>query len=283
VVAGLVAVLAGGLGIQAAELSGGGTPVVAVAGAELRRSGAELGRTAADRYAPQRHPRKVPSAAGLRRAAAFADGRSGAVSFAVINSEGKLRGRTMNRLYPAASVVKAMLLAAEVHRLEREPIDAGTDSLLRAAITFSDNEAADSIYARTLDAGLNAVAARAGMTEFTVAGHWGNVQIAAADMARFFGDLDRMFPGRHREYAKGLLGEIVSDHRWGIPEAAGEKWAVRFKGGWLPDHALVHQAAELREQDGKRALSIAILTDAQPSHEYGVETVRGVAERLLDR
>ena len=119
------------------------------------------------------------------------------------------------------------------------------------------------------------------MTRFTVAGYWGNAQITAADMARFFGDLDRALARRHREYAKGLLGSIIASQRWGIPEAAGDDWAVRFKGGWLPDHALVHQAAELRERDGNRELSIAVLTDDQPSYDYGVETVRGVAERLL--
>ena len=76
---------------------------------------------------------------------------------------------------------------------------------------------------------------------------------------------------------------MIESQSWGIPAAAGERWAVRFKGGWLPDHALVHQAAELRERDGARELAIVVLTDEQPSHDYGVETVRGVAERLLSR
>ena len=226
---------------------------------------------------------KIPSAAALQRAAEFARSREGVVSFAVVNSEGKLRGRTLGRLYPAASVVKAMLLAAETRRLAGQPIDGETDSLLRAMITSSDNDAADAIYARFGDAGLTAVAQRAGMSRYTVAGHWGNSQIAAGDMARFFADLDGAFLGRHRAYAKGLLGSIVAEQTWGIPEAAGNRWAVRFKGGWLPDKALVNQAAELQERNGVRELSIAVLTDAQPSHEYGVATVRGIAQRLLDR
>jgi hypothetical protein len=120
------------------------------------------------------------------------------------------------------------------------------------------------------------------MKRFTVAGHWGNAQITAADMARFFGDLDRVLVRRYREYAKGLLGSITPSQRWGIPEAAEPKWAVRFKGGWLPSHALAHQAAELRERHGPRELSMAVLTDDQPSHGYATETVRGIAERLLN-
>jgi hypothetical protein len=229
--------------------------------------------------------RKLPSAAGLRSARNYAEGRTGVVSLAVVNSEGKLRGEAEGRRFASASVVKAMLLAAETRRLHHagEGIDGSTDSLLTAMITASDNAAADSIYARVGDGGLHAVAKRAEMTRFTVAGHWGNAQITAADMARFFGDLDRQFPRRFRDYAKGLLGSVIESQSWGIPVAAGDRWAVRFKGGWLPDHALVHQAAELRERDGDRKLAIVVLTDSQPSFAYGVETVRGVAARLLSR
>jgi hypothetical protein len=56
---------------------------------------------------------------------------------------------------------------------------------------------------------------------------------------------------------------------------------VHAKGGWRETGSghLVHQAAWLRGRQGE--LSIAILTDAQPSHIYGVHTVRGVADRLL--
>jgi hypothetical protein len=239
----------------------------------------------ADAAKPARRSRKIPSAAGLDEAAEHAGARLGAVSFAVVNSEGKLRGRWAGRRYSSASVVKAMLLAAEVRRLKQAGagIDSATDSLLRAMITRSDNGAADAIYARVGDAGLLAVARRAGMTRFTVAGHWGNAQITAADMALLFGDLDRVLARRHREYAKGLLGSITASQRWGIPEAAEPRWAVRFKGGWLPDRGLVHQAAELRERRGGRELSIAVLTDGGPSFDYGTETVRGVAERLLSR
>jgi hypothetical protein len=234
---------------------------------------------------PARRSRKVPSAAALEAGWEYARARLGAVSFAVVNSDGKLRGRAAGRRYSSASVVKAMLLAAEVRRLKHAGagIDSATDSLLSAMITRSDNDAADAIYARVGDAGLLAVARRAGMTRFTVAGHWGNAQIAAADMALFFGDLDRVLARRHREYAKGLLGAITAIQRWGIPEAAEPRWAVRFKGGWLPDRGLVHQAAELRERRGGRELSIAVLTDGGPSFDYGIETVRGIAERLLSR
>jgi hypothetical protein len=290
---GAVAALAAGLGIDGDQPPVGPgsepVPVAAVASARLATgdisgSPARAGLVAISNPRPgQRDPPKIPSAAALDRARDYAQGRSGVSSFAVVNTDGKLRGRRVNRRYPAASTVKAMLLAAEVKRLRNSPIDGTTDSLLTAMITVSDNEAADAIYARVGDAGLFEIADRAGMTRFTVAGYWGNAQVAAGDLARFFGDLDRVFVKRHREYAKGLLGSITESQRWGIPTAAGDKWAVRFKGGWLPDHALAHQAAELRERHGPRELSIAVLTDDMPSFDYATDTVRDVADRLLSR
>jgi hypothetical protein len=221
----------------------------------------------------------------IRAARSYARARGGLVSFAALDSEGELRGHAEHRLYPSASVVKSMLLAAELQRLAQagEPVDATTGALLTAMITSSDNEAADQIYARVGDAGLERVAEQVGMRSFTVAGHWGSAQITAADMALMFGDLDRVLAGPHRSYGLGLLGSVVPEQSWGIPAAAGERWAVRFKGGWLPEYALAHQAAELTERRGPRELSLAILTDAQPSHSYAVQTIHGVAARLLER
>lgn len=232
---------------------------------------------------PQRQPATVPSRAAVENGTEYARSRAGLVSFAVIDSASHLRGFRENRRHPSASVIKAMVLAAELWRLARgdAPVDSATRSLLRAMITYSDNAAADTIYARVGDPGLREVAGRAGMERFEVAGHWGNAQVTASDLARLFHDLDAILPVPHREYGLRLLASIVPEQSWGIPAAAGDRWAVRFKGGWLPEKALVHQAAELRERGGPRQVSIAILTDGQPSHGYGVETVRGVANRLL--
>jgi hypothetical protein len=150
-------------------------------------------------------------------------------------------------------------------------------------ITVSDNDAADAIYYRVGDAAVDEVAHDVGMRSFSVAGYWANAQVTAADMARFMWNLDDAFPASHREFALGLLGSVVPSQRWGIPAGAGAGWNVRLKGGWRPTDsgALVHQAAELRR--GGARLAVAVLSDGQPSHEYGAETLRGVADRLVGR
>jgi hypothetical protein len=206
------------------------------------------------------------------------------VSLAVVDTQGRLRGRDADRRYVSASVVKAMLLAAELRRLHREalPLDGATSDLLKAMVVHSDNDSADVIYTRVGDSGLREVASSARMRRFSVAGHWGNAQVTAADLARFFSRLRGLLPRRHRRTGLQLLASIVRDQRWGIPRAAGRSWRVHFKGGWRSTGRgeLVHQAAWVR--NGDRDLAIAVLTDAQPSRLYGIHTVRGVAERLLD-
>jgi beta-lactamase family protein len=226
-----------------------------------------------------------PSSEALREARAYARRAGGLVAFAVVDSQGRLRGRLRNRQFVAASVVKAMLLAAELRRLAGldVPIDAATDETLRGMITESDNDAADVIYYRVGDKGLHDVAKAARMGQFTVDGYWANAMITARDMARFFSRLRKTMPRPYLRYARRLLASITPDQRWGIAEAAGRGWRVRFKGGWRQTGlgSLVHQAAELRHGDTR--LSLAVLTDGQPSQERGIEIVRGVAARLLRR
>jgi hypothetical protein len=77
------------------------------------------------------------------------------------------------------------------------------------------------------------------------------------------------------------LAGVVSYQRWGIPDAAGNRWRAWFKGGWRTTSlgVLTHQAALLRR--GQRRMAIAVLTDGMPSMTAGTETIEGVARRLL--
>ena len=231
-------------------------------------------------------PPPGPSAEALRRrvdrAAPIAAAAPGPVSFAVIGADGRVHGYREHLTYPSASVVKSMLLAAEMRRLHAsgEPLDAETRDVLRAMITVSDNDAATAIYERVGDDGLQAVAERGGMRDFSVFGYWGNARISAADMALLFADLDDAFPREHDRFAKGLLGSITPDQSWGIPAVAPNGWSVRFKGGWRPTEIgqLTHQAAELRS--GDRKLAVAVLTDGEPSMGDGIGLIERIGREL---
>jgi beta-lactamase class A len=224
----------------------------------------------------------VPTRDRLREAVEYAQQRTGIVSVAVIDSERKLHGWHAERTYVSASVVKSMLLAAELERLRAGglELDGTTRALLEGMITWSDNEAADAIYSRVGDEGLYEVAEAAGMRDFSCAGHWSAAQISARDMAGFMFRLEDVLVGPHAGFAKSLLAGIVKEQRWGIPDGAGRGWHIYFKGGWRATELgqLVHQVA-LLERKGTR-IAIAVLTDGQPTQADGVETLRGVAGRL---
>ncbi len=230
--------------------------------------------------------RPIPGELQLAAARAYAADRLGSVSFAVVDSEGRARDMGGDRTFVTASVVKAMLLIAELDRLEAGglELDAATRAQLEAMITYSDNDAADAVYARVGDEGLAAVARRAGLERFTVAGYWANAQLTASDMARLMHGIEELAAGPHSGYALSVLERVVPGQRWGIPAAVeDEGWSVRFKGGWRGTEAgqLVHQVAQLR-RDGTE-LALAVMTDGDPSMEYGIETVEGIAGRLVSR
>ncbi len=62
--------------------------------------------------------------------------------------------------------------------------------------------------------------------------------------------------------------------------SARRGWHLYFKGGWGSGTGWVdHQVALLTRGDER--VSVAILTFHDGSHAYGVETLRGIALRLL--
>jgi beta-lactamase class A len=211
----------------------------------------------------------------------FAQNRRGVVSFAYLDSSGRLDGYQPNLRYRSASLVKAMILVAYLRRVSwgQLPLDRNARARLGPMITVSDNIDANWAYDRigrgpTLDA----LARRAEMGSFVAASYWAYSLTSARDQVAFFARLERLTPPAHRAYALGLLRRIVPAQRWGIPRAA-PGWRVTFKGGWFESRHLWHQVAIL-ERGGSR-LVLAVLTDHNPTHGYGRATIEGVARRLL--
>jgi hypothetical protein len=217
----------------------------------------------------------------IRAAPDYAASRAGGISFGVRTERG-LRGVGVERVVPSASVVKAMLLVAYLRRREvrdRE-LTARERALLGPMIRRSDNAAASQVCNIVGTGGLERLAARVHMHRFHATRPWGLSSIDAADQTRFFLHIDRWVPRRHRRYALRLLGSIVPSQRWGIARERPRGWALYFKGGWGSGTGWAdHQVALLRR--GERRLSVAILITSSPSHEYGKETLRGIAARLL--
>ncbi|HEY6397851.1 MAG TPA: hypothetical protein VIX82_10400 [Solirubrobacteraceae bacterium] len=230
-------------------------------------------------------PAGFPGPKAIARAERYLAGRAGRTAFAVIDSQGRMSGANLHSTFITGSVVKAMLLVAYLRRLDalgQRTVDAGSDSFLYPMINVSDNNAATRCWSIVGNGGLYAVAHAAGMTEFSVTTDWGSAQLSAADQARFFFEMDSLIPREFVGYARYLLSTIASYESWGIPAIARQLgYNVFFKGGWRGTGLgqLVHQIARL-EGHG-RTFSIAVMTDGDPSMQYGIDTIQGVTQALL--
>jgi hypothetical protein len=230
-------------------------------------------------------PVGFPGPAAISRAAAYLSSRIGRTAFAVFDSEGRLSGLHVHWTFTTASVVKAMLLVAYLRRLHamgQHHVDAYSNSFLYPMIHISDNNAATQCWSIVGDSGLYAIAAAAGMTEFSVSGSWLNAELSPADQARFFFELDSLIPPEFVGYARYLLSTIEPSQTWGIPVIARPLgYAVFFKDGSEPTALgqLVHQIARL-EGHG-RTFALAIMTDGDPTMQYGIDTLQGLTAALL--
>jgi Beta-lactamase enzyme family len=225
----------------------------------------------------------------LLAARRYASRRPGDVSFAIVDLRSRVRGFQKARTAPAASVIKAMLLAAYLRQRAVRGRRLRTDekALLEPMIRASDNAAGIQVAALVGSEPVERLARAARMRDF----HWvwepgwlgGLSQISARDQAAFFHRYPRYVPKRHRRFARRLLGSIVSWQRWGIGEERPQRWRLYFKGGWgINDDGVgtvSHQVAFLER--GHCRIALAILTEHNPSPADGIESLRGIAKRLL--
>jgi len=110
-----------------------------------------------------------PDVAAARR---YAVSRPGVVAFAV-RTEARFWGFREDRVYPSASVLKAMLLAAYLRHARARPLRRDERALLAPMIRRSDNTAATRIRDRLGNAALVRLARAAHMTRFRPAAVWG--------------------------------------------------------------------------------------------------------------
>jgi Beta-lactamase enzyme family len=216
--------------------------------------------------------------ADVRQARAWAADREGRVSFCVRVPGQPPRGLHRTAAYPSASIVKAMLLVAALRRARGRPLPVSERSRITPMIRRSDNLAGYQVYAVVGPRGLRRVARAAGMLRFEVGERLYQSRIDASDQARLFLALDEVVPRRHRRYARWLLGHVVREQRWGIPQASARRgWRTYFKGGW--QSTMVGQVALLERR--RRRVAVAVLTQGSPSQAYGERTIQGIARRIL--
>lgn len=115
-------------------------------------------------------PVAYPRPAAIASARSYLHDRDGYTAFAVIDSDGRMRGSHLHRTFVSASVVKAMLLVAYLREAAgaHRRLDEEDRELLQPMIHYSDNEAASAVWERVGNPRLRALARRAGMTDFSI-------------------------------------------------------------------------------------------------------------------
>jgi hypothetical protein len=206
--------------------------------------------------------------------------RAGTISYGVIGPNGNYQGHRGGRTVPMASTFKVMLLATYLRKVRSRPLRDRDKRLLGPMIRRSDNVAATRVRDIVGRHAIERLARDARMRHFHYNQTWGLSRTSASDQAHFMYRFDRYVPERHDGYARHLLASIVPSQRWGIAKVPLHGWRLYFKGGWgIGNGSVDHQVAFLKKR-GYR-IAVAIMTTSDPGHGYGMQTLKGVAKRLL--
>jgi beta-lactamase class A len=227
-------------------------------------------------------------------AASFLASREGSGEAAVVVlSQGVIYTQNGDELAPMASVAKVAIMVTVMDRAIREGREL-TDwehTMLREMITVSDNDAATALWydlggGGTVEATLRAMGLVA--TEPGPDGEWGESRSTPKEVALLLAKLanGEILDPPSRNLALDLMSQVAPDQTWGV--TAGvltdslQQPLIAIKNGWYPapDGWWVDSAGLILPGNDQPAYTIAVLTQQQPSLEYGAATIEGVAMQI---
>ena len=188
--------------------------------------------------------------------------------------------------FDSASVVKVLILGTLLRMAETQHrhLTSTEVALATAMITESDNDAASALWAEVGHARLRYFLGRAAMTETELGpgGYWGLTLITAHDESLLLNLL--MYPNTvldaaSRAFALKLMARVIPAQRWGVPAGAPADLTVHVKNGWLPlaTHGWrIHSIGCFTGHH--RGYSIVVLTEDNPTMQYGINTIQAAAE-----
>ncbi len=189
----------------------------------------------------------------------------------------------------AASAIKAAILGALLRMAQEQNRHLNATERSRAwlMITQSDNNAAtelwDEVGMRRMQHFLNL----AKMKQTVLAEAWGLSLLTAHDeilLLTLLSGPNRILSENSRVYAQYLMSHVTSSQRWGVPAGAPASVKVHLKNGWLPfpvsSNWEINSIGFFTSRKPARDYEIAVLTHANPSMAYGIDTIEDAAEAI---
>ena len=233
-------------------------------------------------------------------AQAFLSTRSGTVLAGVYDAR---TGQTwtIGRSKPQAeaSIVKLDILETLLaqHRADGTALSATEKSLAQAMIEDSDNDATTRLWDTVGGAqGIGSYNASIGLAGTTPSScvecpgfpwpGWGLTTTTPADQLSLLRELlqsSAQLTDAQREYALGLMDNVTESQRWGVSGGVPPQARVALKNGWLPltsadDDWQINSIGWI-SGDGRSYL-MAVLSTGNPSEQYGIDTINGLAEMV---
>lgn len=227
------------------------------------------------------------------QASAYLDTRAGDIGIAVIvPDEGVVYSYNGDALFDMASIAKVPIMLSVLDQADQDAISLtpAEEQLLQAMITYSDNDAADALWwdvggAPAVGAYLDSIGVKGIQPDPD--GYWGESLASPKAMAQLLSELiqGEALDASGRALAVDLMGEVTPTQRWGVmADIDGETspgWTVGLKNGWYPaDDGWWVNSVGFVVPDGGQPYVIAIMTDEQPSLDYGIDTIETVAHLM---
>lgn len=192
--------------------------------------------------------------------------------------------------FETASVAKVSILVTLLTRAQRtgRALTPGERALARRAIEYSDNHAADALWADVggaVPVGRTLRRLHLRHTEVLDALGWGLTRTTARDQVRLLsaltGDAGDLSAGR-RAYALDLMSHVAPEQAWGVSAAAGgdDDASVALKNGWLARSTdgkrwIINSIGRVRTHG--RDFLIAVLSNHHPTSAAGIAVVQRAA------
>ena len=259
------------------------------------RAGARLTTTASARRATPKvtcvtsnHKYDNLASRMARHIAASLAGRASTVGLKEIDSKTGVRCTYHEAWhFYAASAIKVTILGALLRMAQEQGRHLTATERRRAwlMITQSNNDAATALWNEVGMRRMQHFLNLAKMKQTVLSHAWGLSLLTAHDEILLLTMLSRpnkILSHSSRVYAQYLTAHVVASQRWGVPAGAPKSVKVHVKNGWLPypvsSNWEINSIGFFIVRKPYRNYEIAMLTHANPSMAYGIETIEDAAQ-----